>query len=248
MPRVARQRRHTLYFLRHARRVAPVFLDTDVDFTAVATHRERAAREGVRYSWLSYVLRSATGVLQRHPDANAALGGGVVPKVARFGAVRPKIALDRTVSGQRVVLSAVLPDLRGADLDAIQRAVTRVRDTPVDELPEVRGTLMLHRLPALLGRTAFRAGMAALDKRPQLMGTLAVSSLGHRAVNGFHAVGGTAITLNLGQVKPTPVVHDGEVVVAPVMRLNLCFDHRVIDGAEAADVLDEIKTDLEKTS
>ncbi|AWN27781.1 acyltransferase [Streptomyces sp. NEAU-S7GS2] len=248
MPRVAKQRKHTLYFLRHARRMAPVFLDTDVDFTGVLAHRGRAAEQGVRYSLLSYVLWSATRVLERHPECNAALGGGVLPKLARFSAVRPKIAMDRTLSGQRVVLSAVLPDLRGAGLDEIQRAITRIRDTPVDELPELRGTVMLHRLPALFGWPAFRAGMATLGNRPQLMGTLAVSSLGHRAVNGFHATGGTAITLGLGQVKPTPIVREDEVVIAPVMRLNLCFDHRVVDGAEAADVLDEIKTDLENTS
>ncbi|WP_261387059.1 2-oxo acid dehydrogenase subunit E2 [Streptomyces sp. BK340] len=228
--------------------MSPVFLDTDVDFTGVLAHRERASEEGVRYSLLSYVLRSATRVLERHPDCNAALGGGLRPKLARFGAVQPKIAMDRTLAGQRVVLSAVLPDLRGADLDEIQQAFARIKDTPVDELPELRGTFMLHRLPALLGWPTFRAVMAILPKRPQLMGTLAVSSLGHRAVNGFHATGGTAITLNLGQVKPTPVIRENEVAIAPVMRLNLCFDHRVVDGAEAADVLDEIKTDLENTS
>ncbi|MDW6056962.1 2-oxo acid dehydrogenase subunit E2 [Streptomyces sp. FXJ1.4098] len=33
--------------------------------------------------------------------------------------------------------------------------------------------------------------------------------------------------------------------IAKVMRLSLAFDHRVIDGAEAADVLTDIKDGLE---
>jgi pyruvate/2-oxoglutarate dehydrogenase complex dihydrolipoamide acyltransferase (E2) component len=40
-------------------------------------------------------------------------------------------------------------------------------------------------------------------------------------------------------------VRDGALAVAPLMRLSLAFDHRVIDGAEAADVLTEIKDGLE---
>ncbi|MCI4065582.1 2-oxo acid dehydrogenase subunit E2 [Micromonospora sp. R77] len=154
--------------------------------------------------------------------------------------------MDRTVAGRRVVLSAVLPDQRGAGLAEIQHALDRFRDTPVEDLPELGGTLLLHRLPAALGWPAFRAAVSRLSRRPALLGTVAVSSLGHRAVDGFHAVGGTTCTLNLGRVRPTPVVRDGAVVVAPVLRLNLAFDHRVVDGAEAADVLTEIKQSLEE--
>lgn len=49
----------------------------------------------------------------------------------------------------------------------------------------------------------------------------------------------------MGRIADRPVARDGAVVIAPVMRLSLAFDHRVIDGAEAADVLTEIKDALE---
>jgi len=78
-----------------------------------------------------------------------------------------------------------------------------------------------------------------------VFGTVAVTSLGHRPVDGFHSVGGTTITLGLGRIVDRPVVRAGEITVAPVMRLNLAFDHRVIDGAEAADVLAALKQSLE---
>jgi hypothetical protein len=63
------------------------------------------------------------------------------------------------------------------------------------------------------------------------MGTIAVSSLGHHTISGFHAHGGTAITSNLGRARPTPIVRDGVVDIAPVVRLNLCAGHRVLDSA-----------------
>jgi pyruvate dehydrogenase E2 component (dihydrolipoamide acetyltransferase) len=41
--------------------------------------------------------------------------------------------------------------------------------------------------------------------------------------------------LSIGRIAPRPVVRDGNVVVAPVGYVAITFDHRVIDGARAAE-------------
>ncbi len=41
--------------------------------------------------------------------------------------------------------------------------------------------------------------------------------------------------LSLGRIADRPVVRDGEVVVRPIGYLALTFDHRVVDGARAAE-------------
>ena len=58
------------------------------------------------------------------------------------------------------------------------------------------------------------------------------------------ALGGTGATpiinypevaiLGVGRARPTPVVREGQVVPRLVLPLSLAFDHRVIDGMEAA--------------
>jgi hypothetical protein len=239
---IARERRHTLYFLDEIRSFSPVFLDTEVDMSAVLAHRSRAAAEGERYSVVTYVLHAAARALAAHPEANAALQGG---KVQRYTAVNGKLTLDKTVNGRRVVLSVVLPDLERAGLAEVQQKVERYRDVDPATAPEFGGVRLLHRLPGPVGRAVFRAGVRSLTRRPALFGTFAVTSLGHRPVDGFHSVGGTTVTLGVGRILDRAVVRDGEVVVAPVLRLNLAFDHRVIDGAEAADVLTAVKENLE---
>lgn len=237
----ARQRRHTLHFLGELPVFAPVFLDTEVDMSEVCRHRADATARGRRYSVVSYVLHAAASGLVAHPDANVALRGR---SVARFDAVRGKLALDKTVDGHRVVASAVLDDLRSADLDDIQAQVDHFRDADPDTAPEFAGLRLLHRLPGPLGRLVFRLGVRPLARRATVMGTFAVSSLGHRPVDGFHALGGTTITLGVGQVADRPVVRDGTVTIAPVMRLNMTFDHRAVDGALAADLLADISSAL----
>jgi pyruvate/2-oxoglutarate dehydrogenase complex dihydrolipoamide acyltransferase (E2) component len=239
--RMARQRRHTLHFLRSVRPFAPVFLDTEVDMTRVCAHREAETR----YSVASYVLLAAGRVLARHPEANALMRGRFEPRIATPRAVAGKLTLDKTLDGRRVVVSAVLPGLERASLDEIQRLVEHYRDGDPATMPEFARLRALDRLPGLLGWILFRLAVGSLRRRPALMGTVAVTSLGHSVVDSFHSVGGTTITLGVGRIAPRPIVRDGELAIAPTMRLSLAFDHRVIDGAEAADVLGALREELE---
>ncbi len=51
--------------------------------------------------------------------------------------------------------------------------------------------------------------------------------------------------LGTGVIEEKPVVVDGEVTVRKVLPLSLTFDHRVVDGAYAAQFLNELVTHLE---
>jgi hypothetical protein len=248
-PHPERRRRHTLYFLEYAARQRLVHLDTEIDMTRIQHHRAEARESGRRFSVVVYLLHAAGRVLERHPEANAVMAPGWpglrAPRTVRFTGVTAKLALDRTVDGERTVLSALLPGLECADLATIQARIDRYRNPAAADLPEFRGVRMLDRLPVPLGRTAFATALRNPRRRPAVLGTVAVSSLGHRPVDGFHAGGGTAVTLNAGQVVDRPVVHDGRITAAPLMRLGLTFDHRVIDGGAAADVLADLKQTME---
>lgn len=242
---LARQRRHTLYFQRGLRSAAPVFLDTEVDMERVQRTRERARAAGGSLSVVTCVLHAAARVLADHPRANAAIRGERRPKVARYRRVNAKVAFDKTLDGQRIVLTAVLPDADGLSLEEIQDWVGEARRADAASAPQFQGARILQRLPWPLGPAALAMGTRSFAKRAETVGTFAISSLGHRSVDGFHSLGGTTVTLGLGRVADRPVAREGRVLVAPVMRLNLAFDHRVIDGAEAADVLGDLKDRLE---
>ncbi len=52
--------------------------------------------------------------------------------------------------------------------------------------------------------------------------------------------------LGVGVIKKRPVVIDDAIAIRPVMYLSLSFDHRLIDGAEAAKFLSHVVGELEK--
>jgi pyruvate/2-oxoglutarate dehydrogenase complex dihydrolipoamide acyltransferase (E2) component len=244
---VPRQRRHTLYFLGEIRAFAPVFLDTEVDMTRVLAHRAAAAAAGTRYSVVTYVVSQAAQALAAHPDANAAVRGRAPRlRVAHYDTVNVKLTLDKVIAGRRVVMAALLPSAELCDLGELQRQVDHYRDGDPGVMPEFAPTRSLHQLPGPVGAALFKLAARPLRRRALVLGTLAVTSLGHAPVDGFYSVGGTTITLGAGRVTDRPVVRDGAVVIRPQLRMCLTFDHRVIDGAEAADLLADIKRGLEE--
>ena len=70
-------------------------------------------------------------------------------------------------------------------------------------------------------------------------GTFTITNLSMYEVDGFTPILRPPETgiLGLGRVKEKPTVHDGEICVRPMMFLSLTFDHRVVDGAPAAEFL-----------
>jgi 2-oxoglutarate dehydrogenase E2 component (dihydrolipoamide succinyltransferase) len=51
--------------------------------------------------------------------------------------------------------------------------------------------------------------------------------------------------LGLHRIEDRPVVHDGQIVIRPMMYLALSYDHRIIDGREAVTALKTIKEAIE---
>lgn len=82
----------------------------------------------------------------------------------------------------------------------------------------------------------------------QLKGsTFTISNLGMYAIDGFTPIINqpeTAI-LGVGRMHEKPVVIKGAIEVRPIMIVSMSFDHRVIDGAPAAEFLTELKRVLE---
>ncbi len=94
---------------------------------------------------------------------------------------------------------------------------------------------------------ASRANAGTLRADEYTSTTYSVSNLGMFDVDSFTAIifPPHAAILAVGTVKEQPVVREGEISVAEIMKATLSVDHRVADGAEAAQFLTEIKKLLE---
>jgi pyruvate dehydrogenase E2 component (dihydrolipoamide acetyltransferase) len=78
-------------------------------------------------------------------------------------------------------------------------------------------------------------------------GTFTVTNLGTLGVDHFTPIinTGEGAILGVGRIADRPAVVDGALAVRPTVPLSLSFDHRLIDGAEAAVFLGRVKQILE---
>jgi pyruvate dehydrogenase E2 component (dihydrolipoamide acetyltransferase) len=167
-------------------------------------HQPRVREWGGELTLTVLLVKAAAIALQAHPRFNASLDAAAGELVLKRY-YHVGVAVD-TEHGLMV------PVLRDVDRK-------RVRDLAVE-------------LPKLAART--REGKATLDDLRG--GTFTVTNTG--------ALGGTGATpiinypevaiLGVGRARQTPAVHHGEVAVRLILPLSLAFDHRVIDGMEAA--------------
>ncbi len=79
-------------------------------------------------------------------------------------------------------------------------------------------------------------------------GTFTITNLSMFEVDGFTPILRSPETgiLGVGRVKEKPAVHNGEITIRPMMFLSLTFDHRVVDGAPAAEFLETVARYLQQ--
>ena len=92
-----------------------------------------------------------------------------------------------------------------------------------------------------------RANSGTLRNEEYSSTTFSISNMGMFDVESFTAIiyPPHAAILAVGSVKEQPVVRDGQLGIGQMMKATLSTDHRVADGAEAAQFLMEIKRALE---
>ena len=117
--------------------------------------------------------------------------------------------------------------------------------TPVLKDAEMKS---LSALSAEMKDLATRARDRKLAPHEYQGGSFAISNLGMMGIDNFDAVinppHGAILAVGAGVKKPV-VGKDGELAVATVMSVTLSVDHRVIDGALGAELLNAIKDNLE---
>lgn len=108
--------------------------------------------------------------------------------------------------------------------------------------------LSLRQISQSVAGLAEKANLDQLSAEDQESGTFTISNMGMLGVESFAAIvtPPQAAVLAIGTVKGEVVVDEHEeLVVAPMVRLTLSADHRILDGADAAEFLDSLKSYLE---
>jgi pyruvate dehydrogenase E2 component (dihydrolipoamide acetyltransferase) len=192
------------------------------DVTELARVKERIAvaarEEGVKVTFLPFVVKAVVAALRRHPKLNATMDDAKGELVLHH---RYDIGVASATDAGLVV-----PVLRSADRLSVVELAREV-DRLAQDAKAGRAR------PEDMGRSTF-----TITSLGALGGMFATPVLNYPEVG----------ILGIHRIRPTPVVRDGEVVVRDVMHVSITSDHRVVDGHEAAAFCYEVIRALEDPS
>ncbi len=237
-------RKGTITVLKDARGTAHVYLMTDVDATAIKRARKES---GGKVSFVSYVVKAAADVIAQNPAARGVLKPGLKLKVATVADVHAKVLFDKTTAdGERCVLSGTVFKADQAGVEQIQEIIDLYKNAPLDDPagPWAR-VVKVQKLPLPVARLAYRLVTRKPERRTALQGVFSVTSVGQEPVRAIFPMINGALGYGVGRIADTPVVRGGEIAVAPLFTLSLAFDHRLLDGAQASELLAATKARLE---
>ena len=171
-------------------------------------------------------------------------GRGVKLSVNDFIIKACALALQTVPAANAVWAGDRILQLKPSDV-AVAVAIDGGLFTPVLKDAEMKS---LSALSAEMKDLATRARDRKLAPHEYQGGSFAISNLGMFGIDNFDAVinppHGAILAVGAGVKKPV-VGKDGELAVATVMSVTLSVDHRVIDGALGAELLQAIVENLE---
>ena len=207
-----------------ARSVARVTLLMEVDMTEAVRFRTQLAPEferryGSRLAYDAMIAKACAIGLGEHSHVNAQWQDASEGQQAGLR-MQPNVNVGIAVAADAGLLVVV------------------VRDADKKSLWQVNADLM-----TMVGKS--REGGLTPDELSG--GTFTITNLGGYGVEAFTPIVNPpeSAILGIGRIAKRPAVVDGQVVPRDLMYLSLSFDHRVVDGAPAAQFLQRVKECLE---
>jgi pyruvate dehydrogenase E2 component (dihydrolipoamide acetyltransferase) len=183
-----------------------------------ANYNEKLKSSGVKLSVNDFLVRACALAMAEHPYFNASFAGD-------------HVRIHEVVN---IGVAISLPEEKGGGL-----VVGVIRDADHKSLRQIS-------LEAkALAEKARTKGLSVQDMSDA---TFTISNLGMFGVEHFTAIINppNSAILACGAAVQQPVVRDGQLVVGTQMQATLSLDHRVIDGAMAAQYLASLKEFIEE--
>ena len=178
----------------------------EADVTELAALREKQKsqyeKEGVKLTFMPFIVKSAALSLMQHPYLNASLEGEeiILKKYYNIG-----VAVD----SEEGLFVPVLKAAQEKDIKTIAKEMQKLSE-------DVKNR---------------KVNMMDLKG-----GTFTISNLGSVGVGFFTPIINypESAILGVGRLAEKPVARNGKIEIRKIMPLSLTYDHRIVDGAQAA--------------
>ncbi len=227
-----------------ARNSVPTYILCDIDMSWAEKIRQEYASRGGQLTVTALLLKAIGLAQQKRPETRTA----ILPlgRFVTFEDIVAGFTVEKLVDGKPSVFFGTIKAPHTKPLCEIVSELRSFSVAEIDEHPQLSLQLKFSKMSWIVRRLIL--WVASLCPRLRLQAMAATFGLSSLGKYGISAVTGPAVCASMfgvGAVKDRPVAHHGRLEIHPVMTLSLSFDHRLIDGADAARFLSEVKSLME---
>lgn len=191
----------------------------ECDVTELVKLREskkaEAEKKGIKLTFLPFIIKAVVKALKKHPALNATLNEAT-QEIIYKKYYNICVAVDAPDG-------LMLPVVKNADKKDIWQIAEEIADL------------------------AAKCRDRKIDLKDLQGGSFSITNIG--SIGGIFATPiisyGQTGNLGIFRIKEKPVVINGKIEIKPMLTLALSFDHRVVDGAEAARFMNDFINLLE---
>lgn len=200
----------------HSKRTIPHVTHFDeVEVSALVEHRTKyktlANEQGIKLTYLPYVLKALTSALRKFPELNASIDDEKEEII-----YKNEYHIGIATNTDKGLFVPVVKDADRKSIfelaKEIQELAQKVREGKLSPNDMKGGTCTISNLGSAHG-----AFFTPIIHHPE-----------------------TAI-LGIGRIEEKPLVKNGEIVIGKMLALSLSYDHRLIDGVFAQEALNHMK-------
>jgi hypothetical protein len=185
-------------------------------------------------SWTAIFTKAYARVAAAHPLLRTAYVKSPWPRFYEHPVNIVTLNVDRKLFNERIVIYGLVPSPENRSLQDLDAVIRYHQDEPVDNIPSYRNARRLSWVPWPFRRLLWWSAINVLGGlRCRHFGTFGITSVGALGAGLTHLVPLLTSTLHYGQFDASGRVE-----------MRLSFDHRVFDGATAAEALAEMESVL----
>jgi hypothetical protein len=218
-------------FLWASQRVPTVAIERMMPLADVIAARQSA---NPRPSWFAIFMKAYAMVSARRPELRRAYLSWPWERIHQHACNVGCLAIPRRVGDSDGVFGFQIRYPEQLSLAEIDSRIRAARTEPVEKIADFRRQLLLARLPRLLRRLAWRAGLDVSGHwRAKYAGTFGVTGVAALGSASLSLLSPSSTTITYG------VFDDkGRATV------RLFYDHRVLDGVEPAAAMQDLEETL----
>jgi hypothetical protein len=185
-------------------------------------------------TWSAIFIKAYSIVAARTCELRTAYMKFPWPRFYEHAANIATLNVDRQLENERIVLQVHLPSPETRSLADLDALIRDYQQQPVENIPAYRTAVRMSRVPWPIRQWLWWGALNMFgSKRCQHFGTFSITSIGAHGAGIVHLVPLLTSTLHYD-------MFDANGGIA----MRLSFDHRVLDAAAAAGVLEDLETAL----